>query len=130
MVLIMFCDKCGAVLPEGSLFCTSCGAQVTVAPAQPVQPQQPTCVYPAATPAIPGKGLAIASMVLGIVSFFCFPVITGILAVVFGAISKSKGCRSGMATAGIVCGIIGVALWLLMLIIFGSVGAYAELFNL
>ncbi len=64
----------------------------------------------------PGKGLAIAALVLGIVSFFCFPIITGVLGIVFGAAAKSKGCRSGMATAGIVCGAVGLGLWILMLI--------------
>ncbi len=64
----------------------------------------------------PGKGLAIAALVLGIVSFFCFPIITGVLGIVFGGVAKSKGCRSGMATAGIVCGAIGLGLWFVMLI--------------
>jgi len=64
----------------------------------------------------PGKGLAIAALVLGIVSFFCFPIITGVLGIVFGGVAKSKGCRSGMATAGIVCGAVGLGLWFIMLI--------------
>ena len=64
----------------------------------------------------PGKGFAIASMVCGIVSFFCFAYITGILGIVFGAVAKSKGSKSNMATAGIVCGIIGIILYVLILI--------------
>lgn len=66
---------------------------------------------------MPGKGFAIASMVLGIVSFFCFAVITGVLGIIFGGVAKSKGYRGGMATAGIVCGIIGVVAWFLMMIL-------------
>lgn len=96
----MFCNKCGANIADGSSFCPSCGAQFGNA----------------AAPKTPGLGLAIASMVLGIISLLCFPYITGVLAVIFGAVAKNKGCKSGMATAGIVCGIIGVALWLLMLL--------------
>ncbi|MBQ7016860.1 MAG: DUF4190 domain-containing protein [Firmicutes bacterium] len=65
----------------------------------------------------PGKGMAIAAMVLGIVSFFCFPAITGALGIIFGCVAKGKGSRSGMALAGIICGAIGIALWLLMLIL-------------
>ena len=97
----MFCNKCGANIADGSSFCPSCGANFG-APGTPAK--------------VPGTGLAIASMVLGIISFLCYPIITGVLAVIFGAVAKNKGCTSGMATAGIVCGIIGVALWLLMMV--------------
>lgn len=110
----MICSNCGAEIPNGSTFCTSCGAQVS-APAQSYQ-SQPNYNAPAGKVAEPGKGLAIASLVLGIVSFLCFPYITGVLGIIFGGVAKSKGCRSGMATAGIACGVVGVGLWLLMLI--------------
>ena len=66
----------------------------------------------------PGKGLAIASMVLGIVSlllfitfrFAIFSILLSILAIVFGAVAKGKKCKSGMAVAGIVCGSVVLAL--------------------
>ena len=112
----MFCDKCGAQIEAGSTFCGTCGAPVA-APAQPTY-----TAAPAANTAMPGKGLAIASMILGIISLLCFPAITGTLGIIFGGIAKSKGCTSGMATAGIVCGVIGVALWLLMLVACGGTG--------
>ena len=110
----MFCDKCGAQIEAGSTFCGTCGAPVA-APAQPTY-----TAAPAANTAMPGKGLAIAGMILGIISLLCFPYITGTLGIIFGGIAKSKGCTSGMATAGIVCGVIGVALWLLMLVACGG----------
>lgn len=83
------------------------------------QPQNPNYGYAPVQPQAtdPGKGMAIASLVLGIVAFFCFPIITGALGIIFGCVAKGKGCRSGMATAGIICGSIGIALWLLMLIL-------------
>ena len=112
----MFCEKCGTQLPDGSTFCTACGAQLNAPAAPQAAPAQPVSAAPAAKAPNPGIGLAIAGMVLGIISFLCFPMITGVLAIIFGAVAKSKGCTSGMATAGIVCGVIGVALWLLMLI--------------
>lgn len=131
----MVCKKCGTDCGENTGFCPTCGAALTeqVVPEQPtVQPQQPDMPiyqppYPQEAPAAQGKGLAVASLILGIVSFFCFAIITGILAIVFGSIAKSKGYRGGLATGGIVCGIIGVALWLLMIIfmptaIFGLFG--------
>ena len=65
-------------------------------------------------PPNPGLGFAIAGMVCGIVSFFCFAYILGTLGIIFGIVAKSKGCKSGMATAGIVCGIIGIVLMILL----------------
>lgn len=49
----MFCKNCGAQLPDGAVFCTSCGTQTsqqsqqpTYQPQQPTyQPQQPTYAY-------------------------------------------------------------------------------------
>ena len=113
----MFCTKCGAQNADGTQFCTSCGTPLNAqqSQAQPVyqQPVQP--VYPVAV-AQPGKGMAVASLILGIISFFLFPVVTGTLGIILGGVAKSKGYRGGMATAGLVCGAIGLALWLLMII--------------
>ena len=63
----------------------------------------------------PAHGMAIASMVLGILSIFIIPIVTGTLGIVLGGVAKSKGNKSGMSTAGIVCGIIGIVGWILML---------------
>lgn len=71
-------------------------------------------------PSNAGKGFAIASLICGIVSLFCFAIITGVLGIVFGSVAKGKGFRGGMATAGIVCGVIGIVSWLIMIIFFGT----------
>lgn len=69
------------------------------------------------------SGLAIASLVLGIVSFFpLIGVILGILAIVFGFIARSNIKRYnlkglGFATAGIILGILGI---LFTFILYGS----------
>ena len=145
----MICQKCGSFNNDDSVFCTTCGADLkNQAPATPVQPAapyqaQPQAPYQAqpyqpqpyqqpvtpAAPKQPGQGLAIAGMILGIISLLCFPYITGVLAIIFGAVAKSKGCKSGMATAAIVLGAIGVGLWLIMLVACQSIGAdmYMEL---
>lgn len=64
------------------------------------------------------KGLSIASMVLGIVALVCcciwyISIPCSILAIVFAIIGKKKGGK-GMATAGLVLGIISVALYALL----------------
>lgn len=78
--------------------------------------QQPMYQQPM-TNVDPGKGFAIASLVLGIVSFLCFPAITGVLGIIFGGIARSKGSRSPMAIAGIVCGVIGIILWIILIVL-------------
>ncbi|MBE6727166.1 MAG: DUF4190 domain-containing protein [Ruminococcaceae bacterium] len=58
-----------------------------------------------------------ASLVLGIVSFLIFAIIAGPLAIIFGVVAKNKGNRSSMATAGIICGIIGIVSYFIMIIL-------------
>lgn len=138
----MYCKYCGTENTTNTKFCVNCGASVVEETTQKVveetvyaepehsqpvneQPvyQQPTYEQPAYTPPTiepqkeEGKGLAIAGMVCGIISLFCFAFILGTLGIVFGCVAKSKGYKGGMATAGIVCGAIGIVAWLLMLIL-------------
>ena len=66
-------------------------------------------------------GFSVTSMVLGIVGLvtFCLwylSILCGILAIVFGVVAKKKEEKNGMATAGLVMGIIIVALWVILLI--------------
>lgn len=68
-------------------------------PAQPIQSQ-------------PGKGLAVASMVLGIVAVLTgliyLGAVLGILAIIFGVIALKKKAGKGMAIAGIITGSLGI----------------------
>ena len=70
------------------------------------------------------SGMAVASLVLGIISILFCGLLLGPLAVIFGGISKSRIEQSagtlgggGMATAGIVTGIIGAALHVLIIVL-------------
>lgn len=68
----------------------------------------------------PGRGMSIASMVVGICSivlccFWYLAIPCGIVAVVLGVIGLKKH-KNGMAIAGLVCGIIGTILGILPLL--------------
>ena len=81
-------------------------------------PTGPPPPPPPAPPAVQqSNGMAVASLVLGIVSlilFFTFvpPFILGGLAVLFGILGLSKAKQGapnkGLAIAGIVCGAVGI----------------------
>ena len=108
------CRNCGTINEDNTVYCTNCGADLATQNAADNTQATVTPNYGAPEPE-KGKGMAIASLVLGIVSFFCFPVITGTLGIIFGAVAKSQGSKRGMATAGIVCGILGLIAWIIML---------------
>ena len=74
-------------------------------------------------PVSSGKGMAIASMVLGIVSIpaICFWIVglpCAIVGLILGILYNKKNEHSPMATAGIVCSIITIALLVLVLILY------------
>ena len=88
------------------------------------QPPAPPVALPPAAPPVT-SGLAIASMVLGIMSLLCFGALLGIPAVIMGHIARGKVAQSGgtiggggKAMAGLVCGytaIGGTVVYLLLL---------------
>ncbi len=137
----MYCSKCGHPNDDNTTFCTNCGAPLTEGTAndqaQPaVQPQAPQQPMPQVQPStsVPGKGLGIASMVLGIVSlvFFCvlyLAIPCAIVGIILGIVSRNQakkaGAPTGMSTAGIVCSAIalGILVIVLILTIIGVVGA-------
>ena len=99
----MFCPKCGVENPEGANICRNCGQMLTNAmPVATIAPKAKT------------SGLAITSMILGILSFCTF-LLTAPLAIIFGIISlimivKSQGRLKGIgfAITGIVVPIVAL----------------------
>lgn len=147
----MFCGQCGGALQEGQAYCGGCGSpssspvspgRMSTAVADPAlsepggwgspgapsaAPAQPPSVpYPEVqiAQAPPTSGMAIASMVMGIL---WLGGIGAVLALIFGykawrEIDGSGGRIQGrgMATAGVVLGWVGVAgalLWIVWIII-------------
>ncbi|MDO4608237.1 MAG: DUF4190 domain-containing protein [Clostridia bacterium] len=123
----MFCNKCGTQNKEGDRFCINCGSDLQMQQPQPnanVVPNNNTYQYnqpytynqPINNQPDPGKGFAITSMIMGILSCLCCgSLLFAVLAIVFGAVAKGKGSRSGMAIAGIVCGIVAVVIFIVCL---------------
>jgi hypothetical protein len=86
--------------------------------------QAPPPPPPPAVAPVGGNGIAIAALVLGIIAIplVCFWYISlpcAILAIIFGVVGRGaakKGApRGGMATAGLVCGLIAILLWILVI---------------
>jgi hypothetical protein len=107
------CSSCGNELPEGNpAFCPRCGAQISTDRAQTLGSTTPPLADPAIVPST--SGLAIVSLVCGIVSFL---IPFGIAAIIFGHVSRSDIRRSGgrktgdrLALTGLILGYAGVAL--------------------
>ena len=127
----MICRNCGTDCPEGAMNCVTCGAPLYVEQQQyyAQQPmQQPT--------GVPGKGLGVAGMVLGIISlvFICFVPYVALICAIVGLIlsivgmakAKGAGMKNGMAVAGLVCSIISLALTVLSITILAAF--FASLF--
>ncbi len=143
-----FCTKCGHMISEGAKFCDYCGAPVNEAEPttqrtnpvenhtetfnEPVYPTNEEIVPPAQKPS---NGIAIASLVLGILAvigifaswhpiFAIFILIFAILAICFGASgmkkAKAAGLTNGMAVAGLICGIVATVAAFLSLVCWGA----------
>lgn len=125
----MFCGECGTQNPDTNQFCKECGKPLKKL--QPSGAQAPTAPVPVATypqtapaPVAAGKpapvkpplnkgllGLCILSILTGGVSWFRYPYLCGMLAIVLGGVVlyKSKNKRSKTTILGILGIIIGLA---------------------
>ncbi|MFG2130944.1 DUF4190 domain-containing protein [Streptomyces sp. NPDC048751] len=83
---------------------------------------------PAASSGSRTNGMAIASLVCGIVGLFLLNIVLGPLAIVFGAVARRQAAGrngGGMAKAGIILGIVDVVLWLVLLAVAASNGGFS-----
>ena len=112
----MFCAKCGAQIQEGANFCYKCGNPIVPPPGA----AEPSGVAAPAPPLRRTSGMATASLVCGIAGFFFGPVLS-LLAIIFSLIAfphfaKDANLKGkGLAVAGLVLGIIGMA-WIFIIV--------------
>jgi hypothetical protein len=88
-------------------------------PGIPYQQQIP---YPAVARTSSGK--ATASLVMGIVGIFIFPIIFSVAAILMGGLARKEIAASGglmtgdgNAVAGIILGCVGLVLWVIFIVI-------------
>ncbi len=94
---------------------------------QPITDAPPAGAYPPplglqVVPAPPVNGMAIASLVCGILGWVMFPLVAPLLAVIFGHVARGQIRRTGeggggMALAGLLLGYINLALCLAVLLV-------------
>jgi len=141
----MFCGECGTQNPDTNLFCKNCGKplrkpqqasvpqQETVpvqpvaapSPAQPVystpppagiQPQGAVAGAPVKQPMNRGLlALAIAGVVLGIASWFRYPYLLGLLAIVLGVVVVAKSEKK--TSTGPIVAALGILIGLACIIV-------------
>jgi len=144
------CMNCGQLCSPDAAVCPTCGSEPFPAPTW--QPSQGTATArewedragaeagsrvvhqvnigqplpQAQQPQMAKKnsGLAVASLVLGIIGVVLLPLLAPqVLALIFGAVARQDIVRKpnlagkGMATAGLVLGIIGTALWFVWIVV-------------
>lgn len=153
-----YCKNCGTTINDNTTFCPQCGArndqgsQPNYSQPNYSQPNygQPSYGQPAgySKPKVPGRGFAIAGLVLGIIgliaafidmvgylgdsslaraaaryfedvflSEMALDIVLCSLGVCFGSIAKKKGCVNGVANAGFITGLIGLACAVICIIV-------------
>jgi hypothetical protein len=99
--------------------------------------QQPAYQAPVQPASVPGKGLGITGMVLGIVSLvlFCFLYVSIPCAIIGAVLSgvglkkaKDAGMKNGMAVAGLVCSLIALGICVVYWVIVAAAVAEATMF--
>jgi hypothetical protein len=104
------------------------------------QPYNAPPPYPPPVEPPKKSGMAIASLILGILSIpsgccYGLGIILGIVGIILGVMSKKdSGQMSGMAIAGIICScfgiVFGIAFWVLFIIGLQSIGGINSILDL
>ncbi len=120
----MHCPACGTPNAESANYCSNCQTPLSAQsdPAEAITPSDAPDATPTATPRT--SGLAIASLILGILGFFCVGLVTGPIGIILGLVALHK-IRArphllkgkGLATAGAITSSISILVSLLLLLL-------------
>ena len=119
----MICNSCGTDNPDGAIYCKSCGQKLQTGEPQtgntntysgPVE-YNSTVQSVTENEKVGSSTASIISLILGIVSIVCcctniIGIVCGIVAIVLACKEKKEGRGNNLATAGLICGIIGAVL--------------------
>ena len=142
----MFCSRCGTSLPEGTTFCSSCGAPVSNLSSAPVAgvPAAPAGAYPPAAgfatppgavampyiPPVPYAGFwlrAVAYLIDGLImGVVAVPIIIA-LAVLTGASAAIQSLSSDNAEQALAGASFGIFLFVLVVVLLGGIWLYYAL---
>ena len=128
----MFCENCGAKLPDGAKFCAGCGAKTepvqpvhaaTAAPSppRPAPPQPPAQTAPPYQPAYappgppaysghPGSEPLRVGQYIGMLLLMCVPILGVVLLFVWSFGSSVNLNKKNYARAMLIVSVIGIAL--------------------
>ena len=126
--MMAFCKQCGSELENGAKFCPKCGAAVegdaVAKPASPTSSESRQQPEVKAKSADAGHGLAIGSLVCGIIGivlwFFGYTclisVVLGIVGLVLAGNAKKEGNTEGIRTAGFIVSLIALIIGIIITI--------------
>lgn len=123
----MYCTHCGTRNEDSYSHCIQCGTKLVAVPVSAPPPPPP--LLPSVTRA--NSLWAVWSMILGILSFCCFSLLTAIPAVILGHKARREIEASdpplggeGMATAGLVLGYVNIVLSILLILMLLLIGTF------
>jgi uncharacterized membrane protein YvbJ len=125
-----YCTECGSEVEKEARFCPNCGHDLS----QGTSTSSPSIIAPSpteysASPPVQSSTLptyqqyhksdntkGIIALVFGILGFLFLPFIGSIVAIIFGALSRSQEEDTPLGTIGIVLGILGIVCWVIFFV--------------
>ena len=117
-----YCPECGSRLDTDSRFCPNCGNELSEFTSSSVMSNNPPPTqYPPSQPQVkyykPQSSEGNIALIFGILGFCFLPFIGSIIAIIFGAMARSKDRSNSTGTAGLVLGIIGILCWIIFIVV-------------
>ncbi|MFW6255454.1 MAG: hypothetical protein ACOC54_01435 [Candidatus Sumerlaeota bacterium] len=122
----MKCPKCGRDNPEKTFTCKDCGALLVESNSGMTMPRDEERVVAQKSGS---NGLAVASLILGILGFLCGGIIFALPGLIIGIIALFKPQGKGLAIAGVAVSGIVVALNIAFLAFFFIEGGFPDIIS-